>query len=263
MERGNWKIVFTVLGIHFALIFAMIFEYSPKRVHSKPIKMVIQSVKLTPKQETKIASAPLPQITLPPEPKIVSEPEPIEKPVVKKEKAKEKPKAKPAAKPVPAPAAKPKKAETKKATSTKKSSKPKVDQKLLKNIEESIAKIGKKPDNSSSSAAVSIDVPKVIHSLSVESTNGDDATGQEAEYEDELALYLKSLLILPEYGDVRLTLKLKRSGKVISVKVLSSESKKNKRYVEDTLPSLRLPGFGKHFSNEEEHNFTLTLRNAV
>lgn len=58
---------------------------------------------------------------------------------------------------------------------------------------------------------------------------------------DLLITFLQNELHLPELGEVKIELIMSAQGKVISVKVLASESKKNEQYLEKHLPELSFP----------------------
>jgi len=78
-------------------------------------------------------------------------------------------------------------------------------------------------------------------------------------YQEELVLYLQTLLTLPEKGDVKLKCTLDRSGTVQSLQILAAASEQNRRYIEDSLLKLALPPFGSHFPNQTTHTFVLSL----
>lgn len=239
-------------------------------------KETIPEVKeeLIPEPQSEPIFEPEPEKSSTPKPVVEEAPVPIEKKPTKPKKKKE------SVKKPPAPAKKTKPTENKSVIKTKPSapSTPKVktptkaerelsqkNQELLQSIEESIAKIGKKADKLSDKSAPLIHIPKEITSLHIDSSVTFDIGGDSHEsaslkksYEEELSLYLKALLQLPEYGDVRLSLKLNRSGKVVLVKFIKADSEKNKHYLEKALPKIAFPPFGSHF-NDSEKTFTLTL----
>ncbi|MCH9626202.1 MAG: hypothetical protein S4CHLAM123_13950 [Chlamydiales bacterium] len=78
-------------------------------------------------------------------------------------------------------------------------------------------------------------------------------------YQEELVLYLQTLLTLPEKGNVKLKCTLDRSGTVQSLQILAAASEQNRRYIEDSLFKLALPSFGSHFPNQTTHTFVLSL----
>lgn len=86
---------------------------------------------------------------------------------------------------------------------------------------------------------------------------------QERSYYDELISRLKLHLRLPEYGEVKVKLTLSSLGKVIKVSVTSSKNRKNKDYVEKTVPKISFPQFGTNFQKSKEHTFSIRLTNEV
>ena len=94
-------------------------------------------------------------------------------------------------------------------------------------------------------------------------SDGDEFSGAERTYYDELIHRLKLALRLPEYGSVKLKLTLSSDGKVFKVQVTGSKSAKNKSYIEKTLPSLSFPRFGSNFSGQKEQTFRLNLCNDL
>jgi len=79
------------------------------------------------------------------------------------------------------------------------------------------------------------------------------------DYEEELASYLETHLTLPEKGNVRLRLTLKREGSVQKIEILTASSDRNRHYVETALAGRSFPAFGSQFKGENSHTFTLTL----
>lgn len=86
-------------------------------------------------------------------------------------------------------------------------------------------------------------------------------SNQEIGYRDSLAIRLKKLLCLPEYGDVQLKLTLGRTGNVTKVVIVKSKSDRNRKYIEQTLPSLHFPAFGSNFSGSDLYTFLVNLTN--
>jgi hypothetical protein len=78
-------------------------------------------------------------------------------------------------------------------------------------------------------------------------------------YKRALESKLRSLLTLPEYGDVKIKLTLNRVGKVLKVEILSAKSKRNQSYIEQTLGAATMPAFGENFAGTDQQTFTLTL----
>lgn len=82
-------------------------------------------------------------------------------------------------------------------------------------------------------------------------------------YAGELSKALKSLLVLPEYGTVKIKLTLERSGKVKKLEIVNSESKVNEKNIEKTLKNAKFSSFGMHFTGEEHHTFVIVLSNDI
>ena len=77
-------------------------------------------------------------------------------------------------------------------------------------------------------------------------------------YDEQLALFLESALMLPEQGEVEAELCVKPNGELLSYRILSSKSKKNEEFLRKKLPNLFYPCF-----NEASNiNVTVVFRNA-
>jgi hypothetical protein len=100
-----------------------------------------------------------------------------------------------------------------------------------------------------------------IDTLPTEGSTGADRSAKEAGYNGEVASRLKKGLRLPDYGAVKIKLTLDREGKVISVETISSESSKNRTYVESKIPALLFPPFGQRFKGATQNSFVITLQN--
>jgi len=88
-----------------------------------------------------------------------------------------------------------------------------------------------------------------------------DCTSVESNYTDSLVKTLKSMLTLPEFGEVKIAITLNRSGRVTALKIVDSASMKNRKLVERKLKEARFSTFGSHFSGEKEHTFAIVLKN--
>ena len=84
---------------------------------------------------------------------------------------------------------------------------------------------------------------------------------EKIKYQELLIEDLKSHLHLPEYGEVKLKIQLDGRGNILNVTPLLSQSKKNENYLKNTLPRLTFPWFNQYFSEEEQHEFTITFKN--
>jgi colicin import membrane protein len=116
-----------------------------------------------------------------------------------------------------------------------------------------------------SSQTSSIALPGQIESLHIDGFTegiGGKLNAQEMRYYEELASLLRRKLRLPEYGRVRIKLDLKRSGGFIHAEVLQTESKKNRLYLEQNLPTLSYPEFGNQFGTEDHYVFIIAFSNA-
>jgi hypothetical protein len=78
-------------------------------------------------------------------------------------------------------------------------------------------------------------------------------------YREELSERLRSLLRLPEHGDVEVKMTVESTGKIRQFSILKSLSDLNRSYIEKHLQGLQLPRFGKEFGNAREHVFLITL----
>lgn len=90
-----------------------------------------------------------------------------------------------------------------------------------------------------------------------------DSSADESSYYGLLTSKLRSSLQLPEMGQVKISLTLDQTGKVIKVQSLGSKSPLNVIYIESNVPSISFPPFGKSFGNEKEHTFIITFTNEI
>lgn len=118
---------------------------------------------------------------------------------------------------------------------------------LLKQAQEKIGKVHLEPIITSSS----------LSSLQLKIDTMDQERGEK--YIEQISALLRSLLRLPEKGDVALHLKIERSGKVLEVKILSSVSERNQTYVKANLPKIHFPSFTEELKQEKDYIFYITL----
>ncbi|MGL5264264.1 MAG: hypothetical protein ACRDAI_06815 [Candidatus Rhabdochlamydia sp.] len=129
---------------------------------------------------------------------------------------------------------------------------------LLKQLEESIAKIEQKDDKQCKSSTI------VAASLS--SKEAVDLAQEDSvlsSYTASLIKELTKMLQLPEYGTVKVKMKIDPTGKIVELLVLQAESKVNKLYLEKRLPNIVLPRYNEQLMLNDEQTFTLTFCNAL
>jgi len=140
-----------------------------------------------------------------------------------------------------------------------------VSEQLLQELEESIAKIQQKRDKLDRKKQE--DPPHLIGPLQIDSSVPvpTNVTEEESstQYQQMLIDCLRESLNLPEYGEVKIRLTLKKDGSVQDLTVLKAESEKNKRYLEEKLPFLRFPRLRDSFSNKNQSTFVLTFCNEI
>lgn len=129
---------------------------------------------------------------------------------------------------------------------------------ILKQLEESIAKIAQKDDKQCKSST--------IVAVSSSSKVAVDPAQEEPaipSYTASLIEELTKMLQLPEYGTVKVKIKINSMGKIIELMVLQAESKANKVYLEKHLPNIVLPRYNEKPMLNNEQTFTLTFCNAL
>lgn len=129
---------------------------------------------------------------------------------------------------------------------------------ILKQLEESIAKIEQKDDKQCKSSTI------VTASLSskVVVASAQEEPGLPS-YTASLVKELTQILQLPEYGEVKIKITVNPAGKIIELLVLQAESKANKLYLEKCLPNIVLPKYNEKVTLNNEQTFTLTFCNAL
>lgn len=138
----------------------------------------------------------------------------------------------------------------------------KISDSLLKELEESIAKIENKSDKQIiSSKAPS--VQKAAAPIVLQIDQGMEANNTAGDYTDALISHLHRSLSLPEYGEVKIQLSLRQDGTVAKIIVLKTENEKNRIYLENNLLNLRFPHFAGAFANKKEYTFFLTFCNEL
>ncbi|MBS0649353.1 MAG: hypothetical protein JSS10_09045 [Verrucomicrobia bacterium] len=123
---------------------------------------------------------------------------------------------------------------------------------VLKEIDEALAKIDEKVYSRPQSK---LDVPQIKGSSASQIPFSDfgemfDEAGTDT---DVLQAFFAETLKLPENGEVRTQLTIKKDGTVAQLVVLEAQSQKNKAYLEKNIPLLKLP---VHYDKETTIIFT-------
>lgn len=270
------KIAVFVTSIHLLMILMLFFSPVKKTPHpkkhiavrtiqSKPKTQAIASVAVqAPKKPAAPASASAPRPSQPPK---KTSPEPVKNeppqkpskaPASKKITSKPVDSAKPApvkSKPI-ANQKKPAMVEKGKAKKNTRPPDPPAD-KLWKEVDEALAKIDNKVYSKPQSK---LDVPQIKSSSSSKIPFPDFGEMEEEAGTDEETLisFLRTSLKLPEFGEVKIQLTVKKDGSVVRLVVLEAESQKNKAYLEKNLPQLKFP-----LIFDKEKTFTLTFCNET
>jgi len=253
------KITLFVTSVHLLLIFMLFF--SPPKKKSNPMKHITVRT-IQPKPATLTSTAAASQKKAATAPKAQTAPKtnpkaPPKKEAKKKETLKKETKVTPAAKTAPVqskPIAQKKPAVIEKGN-PKKTTKPKPD--VWKEIDEALAKID---DKVYSKRQSKLDVPRVKGSAP-SSFPFPDFVDEEAERgtdEESLVSFLHASLNLPELGEVKIRLTVKKDGSVGELVVLEAQNKKNRAYLEKHLPLLKFP-----LVFDKERTFTLTFCNEI
>ena len=127
---------------------------------------------------------------------------------------------------------------------------PSIPAHLLDQIEESIAKIEKKPHKRPHKTQLEVPVLEV---------SKESATS----YQDKVIAILHRSLSLPEHGEVDVQLTLLKDGRVQSVEIKQAASTKNKEYLKQNLPQVIFPPFAGSLRNKEKQTFAFTFCNEI
>ena len=138
---------------------------------------------------------------------------------------------------------------------------------LLKELEETVDKIDEKRDKiyqNKLKDRKNDPVPESITALKIDTINeiDNDESQGDFSYQERLVCCLKETLDLPEFGQVKIELTLTVSGDVMKLRVLASESEKNKSYLEKNLRQMKFPSFGGS-EMENKRTFILTFCNEL
>lgn len=249
------RIFYYVIAVHVLFVLWSALWMPSKRIEKKPlqVRMVVQApppqapvVKQAVQREAPKAAPPAPAPSAAkPKPQKVSAPS-----------------APPAAIKAPNKTAAPKAAPVKKEGRTVASTAPSkpspvVPENLVRQLQESIAKIDQKSHKDSPREV--LPAPKWIPQLKIDE---EISVGEEEGiFVAQLVQCLQQELNLPEIGSVKIELVLKCDGSFVQMKVIHSESQRNKTFLEQELRGVQFPPFSGNLKNEKEHAFTITFCN--
>ena len=138
-------------------------------------------------------------------------------------------------------------------TQSKQVEPPNFQNKIVKELEEIIAKIEERN--------VIMPAPSSLQEIigGVQDKDIIFAEHPEESYQNALLTYLHEALHLPEHGEVKMQLTIKEDGSLAKIVVLKAESVKNRGYLEKQLPLLRFP-YPQDLPGKEK-TFVLTFCN--
>src|SRR3984957_5366248 len=241
------RVLIFVLAIHIALVGWVLYQKDYAVNIPRTEKFVVKTVSFKSEQPVVMAES-IVKEEIAPSP----QPSPPPLPLKKKEIAKKEPVKKMTPKKEPNP---------KKAVVKKEAPKQKAEPKKNPKLQESIAKIQKNLDKSSTQKQTESEIAEVKEIAALHINSVEILSASENGYYGALIGCLKSNLKLPEVGDVKVRLTVERSGKVRKIEILESKNQKNRSYLEKQLTKISLPPFGLNFKGEEHRTFTLTLTN--
>lgn len=225
---GQKILLFLLISAHLGFV-VMLMGSSPKQQSKKPHSLVVKTVSLPyspPIQKQSLAQ------------KKISTPKSI-KPLVKKSPSIIKQKGK-------------------KIPISKQTQEFDIPPSILKQLEESIAKIEQKDDKQCKSSTIV--TASLSSKVAVASAQEEPALSS---YTASLVKELTQSLQLPEYGEVKIKIIVSPAGRIIELLVLQAESKANKLYLEKCLPNIVLPKYNEKVTLNNEQTFTLTFCNAL
>lgn len=247
------RIILFVILTHVVVLFCFSITPYKKPQIKRPLivtttMQIQEQKKQTPKPAPLVPAAPQPPKISPPTPSPTLPPKPVPVPPS--------PKPTPVKPLTPAPSKPQPKIPPKKPTTTVKATKaipekrkpvtepePMISDQLMREIEESIAKIEGK------NATVYID-----NTLKLDYAEG---------YEEVLIAHLRSHLQLPEFGEVKIKITLNKDGSVVKLSVLKTESERNKKHLETHLYTIQFPRLDVLGIKKPEQTFVLTFCNDI
>ncbi len=125
------------------------------------------------------------------------------------------------------------------------------NQEIWNEIDQALAKIEKKSYPVSKQIVELPPPPVFLDEIAAGSEGEDDVLSH-------LVGYLHDTLHLPEVGEVKLEITVRKNGTVAKVVVLRAESQKNKLYLQEHLPHLQFP-----LQFDQDKTWTITFCNEV
>lgn len=269
-EPNSKKMTYAVLFIHTLLLGMILFGSPFSKTKPQRKALIVKTITSKPAMRTKepvqtIAPAPAKAILTSAKPQPAPKPKPkIEapKPVPKPAAAPTAPNKSSVQKKEPAIANKQIKKDAKPAEKkeVKNENRAKISDQLKKQLEESIVKIEAKQQAHHSKSFSSNSISTTPIQLQIDLIS---AEFSDSDYPNEMTAHLHNCLHLPEFGEVKIQLTLRQDGSVAKLVVLRSESERNKRYLESSLPKLQFPSFTGSFAKKKDHTFILTFCNEI
>jgi len=255
-----------VLGAHVTLFITLAASSLQKRVLSSKKHLHAQTVRIAPSKKSvspKVASGTKAAPSKPsPKPKTPPKPPPQPKPAP----APAKKSAPPAKKSLPekkrppivdkSPSKEKKKPPPKKEPSPAEEPEANIPKDLWQELEKSLARAEGPPQKTRGHQK---SVPAPLSSSQEETSLESGAE----EYSSLLVSCLHDALHLPEYGEVKMELTLRRDGTVAKLVVIKTESERNRKYLEQELPHLKLPYLDDRIFPNKQHTFILTFCNEI
>ncbi|MCI0381846.1 MAG: hypothetical protein L0207_02190 [Chlamydiae bacterium] len=242
------RIFFFVFVIHSALFLWMKMDQTDNQKKKK--KLLVKTVQIAPAQKitTAVSSISSPAEKRQAHEKIVDSPQ---------IKPKTQPPSQKPKKTIPTP---PKKQDKKQPVRSvgQKNSQPKnaKAQKLIKQLEESVAKIETKRDKRRTGNEIAeFRFPFKLQIDNIEIGKSEIA------FETLLTQKLKNHLVLPEQGAVKCKITVDQNGKVIYFATIKTESEKNEKYLEKEMKNFIFPPFQGDLSDKKTFTFILTFLN--
>ena len=103
----------------------------------------------------------------------------------------------------------------------------------------------------------------VLSSLEINQLKQTDNQIDMVDFQGKLIDFFKSHLKLPEYGEVKVKMKIKEDGMIDDIEVLSSKSGKNEVYLKNILLKISLPWLNDYLPKQEEVDLIICFTNDI